>query len=273
MKNNLNVKKIIIAIMMVIIAISSIFGVSKVASSTQFHEKTIKSLDDKKLVVMEITAATAGTATALAAIPGDSTTPLANQILKLSSYLVIVIGAIFLEKILLTLTGYATFTFIIPVACILFGIYLFAEKEILKKLAIKLSIFGIIIFMVVPISVKMSNLIEESYKSTINQTVEEAKNTENIAENSEQQEEKKEGWNGIVSNIKEGISNAGDTVSNAIESGKKMMSKFVDAIAVLIITTCVIPIVVLVFLIWIVKMIFGLDIPSFKIKKDKKIEE
>ena len=272
MKNNLNVKKIILAIVMIIIAISSIFGVSKVTTSTKFHEKTIKSLDDKKVVVMQITAATAGTATALSAIPGDSTTPLANQILKLSSYLIIVIGAIFLEKILLTLTGYASFTFIIPIACILFAIYLFAEKEVLKKLAIKLAVFGIIIFMIVPISVRISDIIEETYKGTIDQTIEEAKNTENIAENSQETEEKKEGWNGIVSNIKEGISNVGDTVSNAVEGGKKMMSRFIDAIAELIITTCVIPIAVLLFLIWIVKIIFGLDIPSFKIKKEKNVE-
>ena len=51
-----------------------------------------------------------------------------------------------------------------------------------------------------------------------------------------------------------------------------MMSRFIDAIAVLIITTCVIPIAVLLFLIWIVKIIFGLDIPSFKIKKEKNVE-
>ena len=38
------------------------------------------------------------------------------------------------------------------------------------------------------------------------------------------------------------------------------MSNFIDAIAILLITSCVIPIIVLIFLMWIIKMIFGINI-------------
>ena len=37
------------------------------------------------------------------AVPGDATTPIANQVSELSSYLLLVTGVILLEKILLTL--------------------------------------------------------------------------------------------------------------------------------------------------------------------------
>ena len=46
-----------------------------------------------------------------------------------------------------------------------------------------------------------------------------------------------------------------------------------DAIAVLLITSCVIPIIVLIFLVWIVKIIFGVKISVPDINKKKKIEE
>ena len=94
MEKNLILKRTICSIALLILALTSIFAISPKVSSAKFHEKTIKSLDDKKMTVMQITAGAAGTATALALIPSDATTPLANQILKLSSYLLIVIGTI-----------------------------------------------------------------------------------------------------------------------------------------------------------------------------------
>lgn len=267
MERNIILKKTVGAIVLLIIALTSIFEISPVASSAKFHAKTIKSLDDKKITVMKITAGAAGTATVLAAIPSDATTPLANQILKLSSYLLIVIGTIFLEKILLSLTGYAAFSFLIPIACLSYGIYLFTKKDFLKNLAIKLSIFGIIIYMVVPVSVQVSNLIENTY----NQTLEEAQNVETISsEDVSSQEDsensKNEGWSGVISKFKDNVSNG---VSKVLEKGKSILSNLIDAIAVLIITSCVIPILVLVFFVWIVKIIFGINI---KIPNNKKVK-
>lgn len=274
MEKSLNKKRIISVVVLLVIALISIFALSKVASSQEFHAKSIKSLDDKKVTVMELTAATAGASTALALIPGDATTPLANQIIQLSSYLLIVIGAIFLEKILLTLTGYITFTFLIPIACLLYAIYLYIKKDMLKNLAIKLSLFGIVAFMVVPISVQVSNLIENTYQTTINQTIEDAKNTEVISKEStnEEHKENENWWSGITSKVTEGISSIGDTVSGWIKKGEEMLSNFIDAIAILLITSCVIPIAVLIFFIWIVKIIFGINIPTSNIKKTQAKE-
>lgn len=268
MEKSLNIKKIIAIITLFVIALISIFGISKVASSQEFHAKTIKSLDEKKVTVMELTAATAGASTALALIPSDATTPLANQIIQLSSYLLIVIGAIFLEKILLALTGYITFTFLIPIACLLYAIYIFINKDILKNLAIKLSLFGIVAFIVVPVSVQVSNLIENTYQTTINQTIEDAKNTEIVSEENTN-EENQNWWNGFTSKVTEGISNIGNAVSGLVKKGEKMLSNFIDAIAILLITSCVIPIAVLIFFIWIVKIIFGINIPISNIKKQR----
>ena len=44
------------------------------------------------------------------------------------------------------------------------------------------------------------------------------------------------------------------------ESAKNALSVFIDAIAVLIITTCVIPILVILFFLWLIKMLFGITI-------------
>ena len=149
------------------------------------------------------------------------------------------------------MTGYVTFTFLIPISCVLLGIYIFWKCDILKKLAIKLSVFGIIIFITVPLSVQISNLIENSYQDTLNN----AKTTEIVAE-----EQEKDNDDSLLSKFKEGISNIGDNVSELVKKGEQALSNFIDAIAILLITSCFIPIIVLIFLIWIIKMIFGINI-------------
>lgn len=275
----LNSKTIILVVALILVAVLSIFVVEPFASSTKTHANSIKTLDEKKITVMELTAATAGSATALAAIPGDFTTPVANQILQLSSYLLIVIGAIFLEKVLLTLTGFVAFKFLIPIACLLYVIYLFVDKEFLKNLALKLVAFGIVITLIVPVSIGASNLIEKTYKDTINQTVEEAKNAQNEASKAEgevSQEENGNLWDTVTSKVKEGISNVGEGVSKIIKQGEELLNKFIDAIAILLITSCVIPIVVLFAFVWLVKIIFNANIPLPKLNKaktEKKKEE
>ena len=252
----LNLKNSLLTILLIIIALISILGIAPLAKSNKFHNNTIHSLDKKKITVTELTVACAGSSMALAALPGDATTPVANKIMDLSSYLLVIIGVIFLEKILLTLTGYVTFTFLIPISCVLLGIYIFWKCDILKKLAIKLSVFGIIIFITVPLSVQISNLIENSYQDTLNN----AKTTEIVAE-----EQEKDNDDSLLSKFKEGISNIGDNVSELVKKGEQTLSDFIDAIAILLITSCFIPIIVLIFLIWIIKMIFGINMSLLNI--------
>lgn len=271
MEKKIIIKKIIVTIALIIVSLISIFVISKIASSTEFHKKTIQHLDDKKIIVTELTAATAGSATVIAAIPSEATTPLANKIMDMSSYLIIVIGVIFLEKILLTLTGKLTFMFIIPIACILYAIYMFAKKDVFRRLSIKLAVFGIIIFMIVPISVQLSKFIEENYGTSITQTIESAKNLETNTEETEQNKEKEEQnegnlWNKITSGISNVASNIGDSVSGIVNKGKLILSNFVDAVAILIVTTCVIPIMALFIIVWLIKITFDIVIPEKNVK-------
>ena len=125
--------------LLLVVAILSMTVVSKVATSPESYQSTIKSIDEKKAAVMGVTATAAVTSTALAMIPGESTTPIANQIMDLSSYLLIVVCALVLEKSLLTVAGYLAFNFLIPIACLLLGIYVFVKKDMLKMIDYNIS--------------------------------------------------------------------------------------------------------------------------------------
>ena len=264
---NFYMKNAAFSIVLIIIALLSIFVFAPIASSTEFHAKSIKNLDDKKMTVAGITASMTAVATGLALAPGDATTPLSNQIMKISSYMLIIVATIFLEKILLTLTGYLAFKLMIPISCVLLVTYLFLRKNILLKLSCKIAAVGIILFILVPVSINISDFIENNYKDKIN----DAKNAETIITEVTDNDGKND--NNWLSNIKDGITSIGDKASQLMEKGKQVLSNFIDTIALLIITTCVIPIIVLIIMIWIVKIFIGIDIPVANIKNKSNINK
>lgn len=125
MKNNFDRKKRIAAVVLLLVAILSVTVIGKYASAPENHQKTIASLDEKKQTVMELTAASTVTSALITLLPGDTATPIAEKMADVSGYLLIVLCAIYLEKYLVTITGYVAFTYLIPAACVLWILNLF----------------------------------------------------------------------------------------------------------------------------------------------------
>ena len=296
-------QKCITAAVLLLVAILSITVLGKYASAPENHQKTIASLDEKKQTVMELTAASTVTSALITLLPGDTATPIAEKMADVSGYLLVVLCAIYLEKYLVTITGYVAFTYLIPIACGLWILNLAFENATVRKLAAKLAVFGLAISLVVPASVKISDLIGDTYQAQIEATIEDAKNTQSILENSgvvddtnatettgttEASEtvtgnvqEKENNNSGSVSNIfdwaKDAISGAKDSVANVVEnvtiSTEELVQKvenslnhFIEAVAVMIITSCVIPMLVLLLFFWMVKIVLDVDLSGVKIK-------
>lgn len=305
---NFNKQKCITAVILLLVAILSITVIGKYASAPENHQKTIASLDEKKQTVMELTAASTVTSALITLLPGDTATPIAEKMADVSGYLLVVLCAIYLEKYLVTITGYVAFTYLIPIACGLWIFSLIFANATLRKLATKLVVFGLAISFVVPASVKISDLIGDTYQAQIEATIEDARNTQNILENSGvadddddtnatetpgigttevpgtvtgNVQEKESNNSGSVSNIfdwaKDAISGAKDSVTNVVEnvtvSTEELVQKvenslnhFIEAVAVMIITSCVIPMLVLLLFFWMVKIVLDVDLSGVKIK-------
>ena len=300
---NFNKQKCITAVILLLVAILSITVIGKYASAPENHQKTIASLDEKKQTVMELTAASTVTSALITLLPGDTATPIAEKMADVSGYLLVVLCAIYLEKYLVTITGYVAFTYLIPIACGLWIFNLIFANATLRKLATKLVVFGLAISFVVPASVKISDLIGDTYQAQIEATIEDAKNTQSILENSGvvdddtnatettgtdaagtvtgNVQEKENNNSDSVSNIfdwaKDAISGAKDSVANVVENVtvstedlvqkvENSLNHFIEAVAVMIITSCVIPMLVLLLFFWIVKIVLDVDLSGVKIK-------
>lgn len=272
-------KKILFALIPIVIALLSFFVIARFTSSTEFNAKTIQSLDDKKTTVMELAAASTAASAAITLIPGDVGTPIANKLADLSSYFLIVLSAIYLEKYLVTITGYAAFKILVPIACVFFSGYLLWRKEILRVVAQKFLLFGLAVYLVIPASVKVADMIETTYASSIESTIETAKQTTDEIESetgesgqvddkssneksqSDSDSDSKENaggfFSGLFNKVQEGVSTATANVEN-------VLNNFIEALAILLVTSCLIPILVLIFFVRLVKMLLGLniDIPT-----------
>ncbi len=254
---NQNSKKILSIVLPIIIALFSIFVLAKPASAPSTYKKTIASLDEKKTTVMELTAASTAVSTAITLIPGDTGTPLAEKLVDLSTYFLVVLCAIYLEKYMLTLAGYGVFKVLIPAICILFIVNVFRKSETCERLMKKIGIFSLALVLVVPVSVKVSDFIQKTYEESINETIFSAKELSDELED----EEDKSLWDRIT-----------DGATSAVKKVEQSLNQFVEALAVLIVTSCIIPILVLVFFVWLMKMLLGMD-GSLKTVKRKKIDE
>lgn len=253
-------KKSLHIIIPVLIAVLSFFVLSSLASSTDFHKGTLTALEQKQTTVLELSAASATASAAITLIPGDVATPIADKLADLSSHFLLVLCAIFLEKYLLTITGSITFSLLIPVACALYVAYILFDWDSLRLLASKLAIFGLLIFLLIPASVKLSNMIESTYQASIEATIESATATaEEIESSADTTSESEEGfWSGLVSSVTEGVSNA---VSGITDKAGEMVNRFIEALAVMLVTCCVIPILVLMAFVWFAKILLAVDLP------------
>lgn len=250
-------KKIIAVILLLLIALFSVSVLTKTSTNPERYEQIVKSIDEKKATVTTITIAADTAAIALAAIPGDSTTPLADKIMDISSYLIIVIGALVLEKVLLTSFGYVSFSILIPLACAILILFLISNKASLKVLGIKVAVLALILVNVVPLSMKVSDYIYDANKDTVNQ-VSDVEEYDEFSTAPTTQNDNQSWLSQKLNGVKEKVQTS---TKSAVDTAKEVSSKFVDAVAILLLTTCVIPLLVVMIILWAVKFLFGNVIP------------
>ncbi len=247
------------------VALFSWFVVAEQATSPEFHKETIMALDEKRDTVMELTAASTAVSVAITMIPGDAATPVAEKLADLSTCFLLVLSTIYLEKYLVTITGYAAFYILIPAACVLCAAGLLFKNEIFKFVAMRLAFFGILIVLIIPTSVKVSNMIEDTYESSMQTTIDLAlQTTEEIEEDAKVQERAGEQDNqetglfsGLISKVTDTLS---ETVSLATDKVENVLNHYLEALAVLLVTSCGIPVLVMFFFVWLMRVVLDVNI-------------
>lgn len=256
-----NCKKICVVMCVIFIILSVTLG-AKVINNPSVYKGTIDSLDKKTETVIKLTGLATATSAAITALPGDTGTTIADHLMDMNSGLLIVLVALFIEKYMLTLLGMAV-PFIIAVALLFIILGIWRENRKLASKSGSFIVAAVLSITVIPAGVWMSDEITRIYGINLDEVVqsgEEAKNlTEDTAKSTDEPEEEQsilESIASVISDLKDMVAGA---VTGALDKAADFLKNLTESLAVLIVTTCVIPIVTLIGSLWIIKWIIGVD--------------
>ena len=235
----MSLKKYALVAVVLLAAVISFTIIAPWAADSVNHVSTIEKTENKISAVMTLSGGAAGASATLSVLPGDLCTPLATELAELAKYFLIILSALYLEKFLITISGYITFSVLIPLALIIVAAVIISGNKRFLTLAGKFAIIGVIIYLIVPASTMLSDKIYQTQEDTVAQTIEEYNNLD-ISGDSD---------SGIIGEITTITTNTIDKVTNFI-------SDLTESLAVMIVTACIVPVLVFVLLVWIMKVMF-----------------
>lgn len=251
------------------LALLSAFPLSGHFSSPDTYAETIAKLDDKRDTVLGLTAASAGLSAAVSAIPGDAGTPIAEKLMDVSADFLIVLAALYLEKFLLTTLGFTAFSILFPLACACVSFWALAHGRLnagraAAGVAVKLVLMGAVLAVAVPASVFITDRIEGTYDQSIQNTIDAADAAAGEASKEAEKDSKssKKDDGDFLKWLQSIPGAVVDGVSNAANGAQGLVNNFIDALALMIVTSCIIPLLVLAFLLWAAKLILGINVEA-----------
>lgn len=246
---------LVIAAALVVVAVFSATVLAGFFSSTETYRGAFQKLDDKRNTVLALTAASATASAALTLIPEDTCTPIAEQLSEISKDFTFVIAALLLEKYLLTIIGFVFFGVVVPVCCLLFAFAQFMDREhpsrrMMQTGALRLLAFGFVLFIATPSSVFITSKIDETYQESIDATVQNAQQVTEALEVAANNTERQDPENPLeylqqrLEDLQLVADKAVAGATGAIEWVKGLLGSFVEAFAVMIVTSVIFPILV-----------------------------
>ena len=250
LEKKLTAGKIVKIIFWVVLAVLSLTVVRSYLVSVDTYRNILSSLDEKRSTVFSLIAASTVVSTAITLIPGDAGTPIAQQIAELSEYFIVVLGALYLEKYLLTILGFLSSVILVPSSCALSVLNELRPRSAwMKRLAVTLLVVGLACVLVIPASVGVSNSIDKTFHESIQDSLDA---TTEVTEQLDQEAESEGGlWNSL-SNAAQSVVGG---VSTSLEEAKAALQNVIESVTIMLVTNCVIPIAVVIFVIWAVRQI------------------
>lgn len=246
-------KKTPFILVLIIIALVSIVILTPIVTDVDTHAHTIEQIDREIDSVLKLTAGATAASAGISLLPDDQCTPIAQEFAEMGKYFMIVLSALYLEKYLLTTVGFVSFSVLIPLACAFFAFGIIINRGKTKIFSIKLFICAIAVYFAIPLGIFTSEKVYSNYEESIQQTINIAGEI-SIADEDASAIDKFVSW----------IENAAGTIVDYVTG---LLSRFIEAIAVMLVTSCLIPILVIVFVGWLLKLLFNIDLSLPVIEK------
>lgn len=218
------------------------------AHNAEYIEQIDRNIEN----VLKLEAGATAASAIISFLPDDQCTPIAEQLAELAKYFLVVLSSLYLEKYLIGLMGYVSFRVIIPIACAICIYGIWSASEMAYSMAIRLSACALLIYSIIPASMWCSATIYNNYENSIDEVIsssDELTAQQMISED----EEDASGITGILNWVKE-------KASSTVDYASHLLSGFIETLAVMIVTSCLIPIFVFLLFSWILRSLFDVDL-------------
>lgn len=257
-KLSISKEKLVKILLAVFLIVFSFTVLSCKVPETKFVQESVEYLEESQNTVMKFSGTTIATSLAISALPDDFASPLAGTISDLNTYFIFLFAVIFVEKLIVLEGVKLALKWIIPAACILYVISLFFIKEVFQKFAVKLLILGLSIIMVIPISTHVTESVCADYldyvEETINETDAGASKINDVMNSGDKDTT-------FFEKISNAFKTAIQSVSDLLTYFKNVIKKCMNSVAIMIVTTFVVPMLILLLFRWLLKELFSLHLP------------
>lgn len=255
-------EKLVKILAIVFLMVFSFTVLTHVIPESKFVQDTVKHLEDSQNTIMKFSGTTIATSLSLSALPNDFASPLASTVSDLNTYFIFIFAVLFVEKLLVIEGIKIALVWMIPAACVLGILAIVFEKEMFKNFAKKLLILGISVILVVPMSTHFTETVCADYLTYVDETIEEAdagagKINEIMAEGNEEAT--------FFDKLSDAFKTAISDVNDLLAYFKNVVKKCVNSVAVMIVTTFVLPMLVMLLFRWLLTELFALHIPAPKV--------
>ena len=255
-----------IVALLAVLALVSLFPLRETFSSPETYTATISTLDEKKANVTALVASSTALSAGISVLPDDTGSAIADKLMDVSVDLGIVLVVIYLEKYLLTIFGFLSFGVLMPIglAGLAAAVALLGRSAISRTfthVAVRLLLLGAILVSVVPASVWVTDRIDETYETSVAAASVEQETQE---QEQPQSDEGDEGILEFITGIPEAVANLPQTVADGVTSVTQdildQVNALVEAFAVMVVTSCAVPVLVLLLFLWVANMLLGIKI-------------
>lgn len=246
----------IVSIGFVLLALLSILAAGRL-SAPDTYENTFSSIDSKFQNVLSLAGVTVTASSAITMLPDDVGTPIATQLAEYTDYFLIIVSVLLAEKYLVTIFGAVVFFLLLP-AAFLVSIPFFARRHpVLQSIAWKIALMFLALYLVIPVSMKISNVIEDTYQLSIDTALTSV--SQLTGSESQTREPEETGLSSLWGKVTDTVTSVTDGISDIPQKAAKAMNDMIQALAVMIVTSCIIPLLVLLLSFYIIKIITGVD--------------
>ena len=212
------------------------------------------SVDRKITTTLELAGASSAASLAVSAIPDDTATPVAEKLADFGSGFLLVLCVLYFEKMMFSAVGYILCALIVPAILVLYLLSEVSRRRALRIFAGCLMISGILIWLMVPAGLWLSDFVYERQHETVQEIISSAGDLSlEVEEGSEEINGDDDG--NVVEKIMTRVSSFS---SEMVRKAKHLITGFLRALALMIVTACVIPVAVMAVFVWIIKLIFQL---------------